>query len=68
MSVAITALVGFAFWTILLLLTLAAFRVGKALGGEKLALNQFSPAGDDFPGFGQQVVLKDIMGSVLLAS
>jgi len=48
------ALLGFAFWTILLVVILAAFRVSMVAAGKKSAAS-FSPIGDDFEGFGRRL-------------
>lgn len=48
------ALAGFAGWTALLAVMLVGVRLANVLGGAKKALNQFSPSGDDLPGFGQR--------------
>lgn len=52
---ALMALVGFAFWTLLLVLGCVNFRLFKSFGGAKIPLNSFSPSGDDLPGFGQRI-------------
>ena len=49
------ALAGFAGWTLLLLLIVANFRVFNTFFGAKIAINNFSPTGDDLPGFGHRV-------------
>ena len=54
MNPALTALAGFAGWTVLLLLTVANLRVANFITGKK-AINAFSPTGEDLPGFGQRV-------------
>lgn len=48
------ALLGFAFWTILLVVMLAAFRVSMVFAGKKSAAS-FSPIGDDVEGFGRRL-------------
>lgn len=48
------ALLGFAFWTILLVVMLAAFRVSMVSAGKKSAAS-FSPIGDDVEGFGRRL-------------
>ncbi len=55
MTAAVTALVGFAGWTLVLALIMVSFRIVNSFGGAKIALNQFSPAGDDLPGFGRRI-------------
>ncbi len=55
MNAAITALVGFAGWTLVLALIMVSFRIMNSFGGAKIALNQFSPDGDDLPGFGRRI-------------
>lgn len=54
MSPTLTALCGFAGWTIILVFTLANYRVSLALKGER-AVNSFAPDGTDLPGFGQRL-------------
>ena len=54
MSPTLTALCGFAGWTILLVFVLANYRLSFALKGER-AVNSFSPDGADLPGFGQRL-------------
>lgn len=54
MNPALTALAGFAGWTVLLLLIVANLRMANFFTGKK-AINAFSPTGDDLPGFGQRV-------------
>lgn len=54
MSPTVTALCGFAGWTILLVFTLANYRVALSLRGEH-AVNTFAPDGSDLPGFGQRL-------------
>jgi uncharacterized MAPEG superfamily protein len=48
------ALLGFAFWTILLVVMLAAFRVSMVSAGKKSSAS-FSPIGDDVEGFGRRL-------------
>ena len=48
------ALLGFAAWSLLLVLMLATFRSGKVFSGEREA-NTFSASGDDVQGFGQRL-------------
>jgi len=55
MNDAIVALTGFAGWTLVLALIMIGFRFMNSFGGEKIALNAFSPDGDDLPGFGRRV-------------
>ena len=51
----IIALVGFDGWTLLTLFIVANLRVANVFFGAKIPLNQFSPSGDDMPGFGQRM-------------
>ena len=55
MNEAITALVGFAGWTLVVGLIMVGNRFANSFGGSKIALNQFSPDGEDLPGFGRRV-------------
>ncbi len=48
------ALLGFAFWTILLVVMLAAFRVSMVAASKKSSAS-FSPIGDDVEGFGRRL-------------
>ena len=54
MSPTLTALCGFAGWTIILVFVLANYRVSLALRGER-AVNSFAPDGADLAGFGQRL-------------
>ncbi len=54
MSPTLTALCGFAGWTIILVFVLANYRVSLAMRGER-AVNSFAPDGADLPGFGQRL-------------
>ena len=54
MSPTLTALCGFAGWTILLVFALANYRASLALTGKR-EVNAFSPDGADLPGFGQRL-------------
>lgn len=54
MNEALIALTGFAFWTLLLVLVVATTRMINSLTGAKKPMNEFSPAGEDMPGFGQR--------------
>jgi uncharacterized MAPEG superfamily protein len=45
------ALLGFALWTILLVVTLGFYRTGLVFGGKKKS-NEFKPSGEDLEGFG----------------
>jgi len=54
MTPSAVALLGFAFWTILLVVMLAAFRVSMVSAGKKSAAS-FSPIGDDVEGFGRRL-------------
>jgi uncharacterized MAPEG superfamily protein len=47
------AILGFAAWTILLVVTLGLFRTGLVFAGKKKA-NEFKASGDDLGGFGQR--------------
>jgi uncharacterized MAPEG superfamily protein len=75
MSPTLTALCGFAGWTIILVFTLANYRVSLALKGER-AVNSFAPDGTDLPGFGQRLTrahlncleFLPIFGAVALAA
>lgn len=49
-----TALLGFAAWTLILLLTLGGLRTMKVMSREK-APNSFSPGGDDVGAFGKRL-------------
>lgn len=53
-SNAIIALAGFAGWTLILALVVANTRVANFIGGAKIPINQFSPSGEDLPGFGHR--------------
>ena len=55
MNEAITALAGFGAWTLILALVMVNFRVINSFSGAKIPLNEFSPSGDDLPGFGRRV-------------
>lgn len=55
MNPALIALAGFAGWTLLLILTVANFRVFNFISGAKIPINAFDPAGNDLPGFGQRI-------------
>lgn len=55
MNPAIYALAGFAGWTLLLALIMATVRMSNMFGGARIPINQFSPGGEDLPGFGQRV-------------
>lgn len=48
------ALLGFAAWTILLVMTLGVLRTGLVFAGKKKA-NEFKPSGDDLAGFGARL-------------
>lgn len=54
MTPSAVALLGFALWTILLVVMLAAFRVSMVSAGKKSAAS-FSPLGDDVEGFGRRL-------------
>jgi len=54
MTPSAVALLGFALWTILLVVMLAAFRVSVVSAGKKSAAS-FSPLGDDVEGFGRRL-------------
>ncbi|HYW04877.1 MAG TPA: MAPEG family protein [Gammaproteobacteria bacterium] len=54
MSVSLTALLGFASWTLLLLILMAFMRVGMVLSGRKQP-HEFAPDGSDMPPFGQRL-------------
>lgn len=54
MSPTAVALLGFALWTILLVVVLALHRTGIVMGGARAA-NEFKPSGEDLPGFGQRL-------------
>lgn len=47
------ALLGYAAWTILLVMLLGALRTGLVFAGKKKA-NEFRPSGEDLQGFGQR--------------
>ena len=49
-----TALLGFAAWTLLLVISLGVLRSVIVLGGSRSA-NSFSASGDDFPGLGHRL-------------
>jgi len=49
-----TALLGFAAWTIALVVLLGLYRSGLVMGGKKAA-NQFNPSGEDLEGFGRRL-------------
>ena len=49
-----TALLGFAAWTLLLLLSLGALRTSTVLAGKKRP-NAFSPSGEDMEGVGRRL-------------
>lgn len=55
MNPALVALAGFAGWTLLLILTVANFRVFNYFTGAKIPINNFDPSGDDLPGFGKRI-------------
>lgn len=55
MNASLTALAGFASWTLLLALIVANTRVANFIGGAKIPINKFSPSGEDLPGFGHRV-------------
>jgi len=55
MEEGITALVGFAAWTLVIALIMVFNRFANSFGGSKIALNKFSPDGEDLPGFGRRV-------------
>ena len=56
MSNTIVALGGFALWTIVLVLSVATFRiVSDFILKRGIALNNFRPDGSDVPGFGQNI-------------
>jgi len=56
MSNTIVALGGFAFWTLILVLSIATFRiVSDFILKRGIALNCFRPDGSDVPGFGQNL-------------
>ncbi len=55
MNPALIALAGFAGWTLLLIFTVANFRVFNFLAGAKIPINAFDPTGDDLPGFGKRI-------------
>lgn len=54
MTPSAVALLGFALWTILLVVLLAVFRVSLVLAGKRSAAG-FSPIGDDVEGFGRRL-------------
>jgi len=49
-----TALLGFAAWTLLLLMSLGVLRTIATLSGSRSA-NSFGPSGEDFPGLGHRL-------------
>jgi uncharacterized MAPEG superfamily protein len=56
MNAPLIALAGFAGWTMVLVLITANTRVIKSLtGATDIPINQFSPYGEDLPGFSQRV-------------
>jgi len=56
MSNAVVALGGFAFWTLILVLSIATFRaVSDLILKRGIAINGFKPDGSDVPGFGQRL-------------
>jgi uncharacterized MAPEG superfamily protein len=55
MNPALTALAGFAGWTVLLTLIMATNRMVNFFGGAKIPINKFSPSGEDLPGFGHRI-------------
>ncbi len=55
MNPALTALAGFAGWTIVLALIMATNRMANFFGSAKIPINKFSPSGEDLPGFGHRV-------------
>ncbi|MEK7265052.1 MAG: MAPEG family protein [Pseudomonadota bacterium] len=54
MTPSAVALLGFALWTIILVILLAVFRVSMVVAGKKSAAS-FSPNGDDVEGFGRRL-------------
>lgn len=54
-SPALYALVGFAGWTLVLMLIMTTNRVLNSVGGAKIPMHKFSATGEDLPGFGQRV-------------
>ena len=54
MTPSAVALLGFAFWTILLVILLAVYRVSMVAAGKKSS-SSFSPIGDDVEGFGRRL-------------
>ena len=55
MSNAVVALGGFAFWTLILVLSIATFRAVSDLVLKRgIPINGFKPDGSDVPGFGQR--------------
>jgi uncharacterized MAPEG superfamily protein len=54
MTPSATALLGFAAWTIALVLTLVVFRTGLVFAGKKTAIG-FNPSGEDLEGFGRRL-------------
>jgi len=55
MNEAITALAGFGAWTLILAVVMISYRVMNSFSGAKIPLNNFSPNGDDLPGFGRRI-------------
>lgn len=55
MNPALYALAGFAGWTLLLTLIMATNRMANLFGGARIPINQFSPSGEDLPGFGHRL-------------
>jgi uncharacterized MAPEG superfamily protein len=56
MSNAVVALGGFAFWTLILVLSIATFRAVSDLVLKRgIPINGFKPDGSDVPGFGQRL-------------
>ena len=55
MSPPLMALACFAAWTLLLVFTAVASRVVAIMRGSDITINNFSPYGEDMPGFGQRV-------------
>jgi uncharacterized MAPEG superfamily protein len=75
MTPTLTALCGFAGWTLILVFILANYRVSLTIRGER-ALNSFSADGTDLAGFGQRLTrahlncleFLPVFGAVVLAA
>ena len=55
MSAPTVALAGFAGWTMLMAIAVVIYRGVSSQVGTKIAINKFSPYGDDLPDFGQRI-------------